>query len=336
MPHFYLGAYLWARYGFEADAIVHYGTHGSLEFTYGKSVCLSRDCWPDILIGDVPHIYPYVINNVGEAMVAKRRSNAVIVSHMTPPFTESSLYGELSTLHEKIHDWEAAEDEELGEATRETITELVRSLELAADLEIEPTQLESRFLNDDELDTLHNYIHELKDQSITDGLHVIGRSFSEEQVRDTVVQMLGAEANETTLAVIGLADDPDVREIQGELMSELVDRVLDGELTEESSFSADVLAELRDGELKEVGAEREEALARITGSAKELEPSTFWREEGVSRVQQQGHRLQQRKFLGVLDDIRSFADAPAPIAECRTRPVHSGTTGRVHPSIVRR
>ena len=94
-PHFYLGAYLWARYGFKADAIVHFGTHGSLEFTNGKSCCLSRDCWPDILIGDVPHIYPYVINNIGEAMLAKRRANAVIISHLTPAFCESTLYGEL-------------------------------------------------------------------------------------------------------------------------------------------------------------------------------------------------------------------------------------------------
>ena len=193
VPHFYLGAYLWARYGFQADAIVHYGTHGSLEFTYGKSVALSRNCWPDILIGDVPHIYPYVINNVGEAMIAKRRSNAVLVSHLTPPFTESSLYGELSTLHEKIHDWESFEDPLLREATRETITELVRTLQLAADLEIDPASLESRLMNDGELDSLHNYIHQLKDESITDGLHVIGRPFSEEQVHDTVTHMLGAE-----------------------------------------------------------------------------------------------------------------------------------------------
>lgn len=316
VPHFYLGAYLWARYGFEADAIVHYGTHGSLEFTYGKSLCLSRDCWPDILIGDVPHIYPYVINNVGEAMIAKRRSNAVIVSHMTPPFTASSLYGELSTLHEKIHDWEAAaEDEKLREATRETITELVRSLELAADLEIEPTDLESRLLGDDELDTLHNYIHELKDQSITDGLHVIGRSFSEEQVRDTVVQMLGVEAEETTMAVVGLADDPDVREMQADLMSELVDEVLDGDLTKERFFSEETLAELRDGELKEAGAEREEA--PVSRNARDVNPATFWKEEGVERVRQQGDRLQQRKFLGVLDDIQNFAAAlrESPSAE---------------------
>jgi cobaltochelatase CobN len=93
-PHFYLGAYLWARHGFQADAIVHFGTHGSLEFTFGKSAALSDDCWPDILIGDLPHIYPYIINNVGEALVAKRRSYGVIVSHLTPPFTDAGLYGD--------------------------------------------------------------------------------------------------------------------------------------------------------------------------------------------------------------------------------------------------
>jgi len=246
VPHFYLGAYLWARYGFKADAIVHFGTHGSLEFTYGKSCCLCRDCWPDILIGDVPHIYPYVINNVGEALVAKRRSNAVIVSHLTPPFFESSLYGELSVLHEKIHAWETAEDPQLKLETRKTITRMVQSLDMVADLEIAEDALGSRLLSDDELDRLHDYLHELKHQSITDGLHVIGRPFTDEQVRSTAALMLSEEDREAVLAAAGVLEAPEARESSRELVRELVDGVLRGEITPEQFFSETELAELRE------------------------------------------------------------------------------------------
>ena len=315
VPHFYLGAYLWARYGFQADAIVHYGTHGSLEFTYGKSVCLSRDCWPDILIGDVPHIYPYVINNVGEAMIARRRSNAVLVSHLTPPFTDSSLYGELSTLHDKIHDWEAAEDQQLREATRQTITELVRELELAADLDIDPAALQTRLMDDAELDSLQNYIHQLKDQSITDGLHMIGRSLTEEQVYDTVFHMLGAEASDTVMETFGILGDPDAREVQAELLRDLVGRVLDEKVGDEDFFAEEVLAELRapetpaehDPSPEPSGSQSQSDQQPIDVSA--IDVGTFWDKEGMSRVRGLTNSALQRRFLAVLDDIRGFAEA---------------------------
>lgn len=243
-PHFYLGAYLWARYGFKADAIVHFGTHGSLEFTYGKSCCLSRDCWPHILIGDVPHIYPYVINNVGEALVAKRRSNAVIVSHLTPPFCESGLYGDLVRLVDKIHAWEAAADPQLKQETCKTITSMVRSLDLAADLKIAKEALASRLMTDDEIKRLHNHLHELKDESITDGLHVIGRPFTDEQVRNTTALMLSDDERETVLAAIGARKGREADE-RG-VVRELVDGVLHGKITPEQFFSQAELAQLRE------------------------------------------------------------------------------------------
>ena len=169
---------------------MHFGTHGSLEFTNGKSCCLLCDCWPDILVGDVPHIYPYVINNIGEAMLAKRRAHAVIVSHLTPAFCESTLYGDLARLLDKIHAWEAAEDPQLKLETCKTITRMVQSLDMMADLKIAKDALASRTLTDDEIKRLHNHLHELKDQSITDGLHVIGRPLTDEQVRNTTALML--------------------------------------------------------------------------------------------------------------------------------------------------
>lgn len=237
-PHFYLGAYLWARYGFQADAIMHFGTHGSLEFTYGKSNCLSRDCWPHILIGDVPHVYPYVINNVGEALVAKRRSNAVIVSHLTPPFMEAGLYGELSLLHDKIHDWEQAEDPLLRKETLRSVTELSRELNLATDLGWDVEQVASRMLNEQELTEVHNYIHQLKDQSVTEGLHVIGRELGTEQIHQTVTAMLGEQGIDQLLASLGRAEDPERMEFQQEWATQFVKSVLAKELRVDDLFSA--------------------------------------------------------------------------------------------------
>jgi len=265
-PHFYLAAYLWARYGFKADAIVHFGTHGSLEFTYGKSCCLSRDCWPDMLIGDIPHVYPYVINNVGEALVAKRRSNAVIVSHLTPPFCESDLYGDLARLMDKIHGYEAATDPELKRELGKTITDMVRSLDLATDLQIAKDALSSRLLTDEEVKRLHEHLHTLEDESITDGLHVIGRPWTEDQIRDTVALMLSKDDRETILASIGIRESHDIRE--RDVVGELVDGVLSGKITAEQLFSQTELAQLR--ELQAAEKPSKELMGKAASSRRKM------------------------------------------------------------------
>lgn len=315
-PHFYLGAYLWARFGFQADAIVHFGTHGSLEFTYGKSVCLSRDCWPDILIGDLPHVYPYVINNVGEAMIAKRRANAVLVSHLTPPFSEAGLYGELSVLHDKIHDWQRGEDAQLREETRRTITDAVGQLKLAEDLALDAGELDTRLLDDAEIDRLHNYIHRLKDESITDGLHELGRPFEEHQVRSTVTQMLGNAAVTAVLAALGLSQHPDASEVSSDLVRGLVETLESGQLAEPDFFSPEVLSELRadstahstetgDADAKQSAAEPPLLELR----SRSFDGVAFWRSAGAAQVRQLSNRRLQRAFLNVLDSIHEFADA---------------------------
>ncbi len=232
-PHFYLGAYLWAQRGFGADAIVHFGTHGSLEFTFGKSAALSGDCWPDVLIGDLPHVYPYIINNVGEALVAKRRSYGVIVSHLTPPFTDAGLYGELERLHELIHEYEYIEDLPIQHELRRTITDMVRDLDLAADLRLDADTLATTLLDDAQILYLHDYLHELKDRHIPDGLHVIGRDYREEQIRDTAAAMLGSRGWETVEALLAAdaAGAVDVAEERSMLMRGLLDALREGRLT---------------------------------------------------------------------------------------------------------
>ena len=94
-PHSYIAPYLWVQYGFKADALIHFGTHGSLEFTPRKQVALSSKDWPDRLVGALPHFYIYTIGNVGEAMIAKRRTYAQTQSYLTPPFKESEIVTDL-------------------------------------------------------------------------------------------------------------------------------------------------------------------------------------------------------------------------------------------------
>ncbi len=162
-----------------------------------------------------------MINNVGEALVAKRRSDAVIVSHLTPPFMEAGLYGDLSLLHDKIHDWEQLEDPLLREETLRSATKLVRDLKLAVDLDLNESEIADRLLTEEELTAVHNYIHQLKDQSVTDGLHVIGRELDDLQVHQTVTAMVGDQGIDQIVKAVQLNSGDDEMEYRQELTGRL-------------------------------------------------------------------------------------------------------------------
>ena len=102
-PHSYLAPYLYMQKGFKADAVIHFGTHGNLEYTPGKNVAQSQADWSDVLIGNLPHFYFYTTGNVGEGIIAKRRTHAVLVTHLTPPYVESGMRQRYSALLEDIH-----------------------------------------------------------------------------------------------------------------------------------------------------------------------------------------------------------------------------------------
>lgn len=104
-PHNYVAAYLWARNGFDADAMIHFGAHGSLEFTPRKQTALGSEDWPDRLVGTLPHFYVYSTSNVGEAMIAKRRSYAGIINYLTPPFMESEVRGIYKNLSDAVNSY---------------------------------------------------------------------------------------------------------------------------------------------------------------------------------------------------------------------------------------
>ncbi|MDR2763093.1 MAG: cobaltochelatase subunit CobN, partial [Planctomycetaceae bacterium] len=200
-PHSYLGAYLWIRNGFHADAMVHFGTHGSMEFTKGKSVALSDSCYPTILTGDMPHIYPYIINNIGEALIAKRRASAVTISHLTPPFTKAEIYGDIGKISDKIHDFKTVEGDSLKTELIISLTEIVRKNDMFKEIGFKENPPENYLLNQNDIEKLDEYIDHLADINIQDGLHVIGRSWNDEQIADTVVAMLGEPAIEKIIKI---------------------------------------------------------------------------------------------------------------------------------------
>lgn len=185
-PHPYIASYLWARNAFKADAIVHFGTHGSLEFTPGKQMAQSDYDWTDALIGVTPHFYIYTISNVGEAIIAKRRGYATTLSHLTPAFVESGVYNELKELHDKFQSYQNAS----GELRREyaaSVIALVNKLGINKDLGITLTQPED--LDDDRIARIENYLEEIAAEKVTAGLYTLGNSYSPEHTISTVKLM---------------------------------------------------------------------------------------------------------------------------------------------------
>ncbi|HIH95437.1 TPA: cobaltochelatase subunit CobN [Methanosarcina acetivorans] len=194
--HQYLAAYFWVNKVFDADAFIHFGTHSTQEWLPGKQVGLSRYDYPCIMVDDTPVIYPYIMDDVGEGTQAKRRGNAVIIDHLTPPIVTSGLYDELSTLHEKIHSYMEADNQSLKVMYRNTTIELYGSLGLEDDLNITCSQMENMTETEFEnfVDTdVHNYLHELKSTLIPYGLHVFGEAPENEELVSMIKSLLGSE-----------------------------------------------------------------------------------------------------------------------------------------------
>ncbi|HEX6623822.1 MAG TPA: cobaltochelatase subunit CobN, partial [Pyrinomonadaceae bacterium] len=133
--HGFAALYTYLEKIFAADAVVHVGTHGALEFMPGKQVGLSGACWPDRLIGELPHVYVYSVNNPSEGTIAKRRSYAELVSYFTPPVEDAGLYSELAALKEQLNAYRHATDERERERLFDEIEEKAASLHFLSDEE---------------------------------------------------------------------------------------------------------------------------------------------------------------------------------------------------------
>jgi cobaltochelatase CobN len=185
-PHHYLAFYLWLRREFVADAIVHLGKHGNLEWLPGKSTGLSSACFPDAILGPIPHLYPFIVNDPGEGIQAKRRSAAVIVDHLTPPMTRAELHDDLARLETLVDEYALAADLDPRRAAviAEDILSLARVQRLDADVNVTrdtPTH--------EALRALDAHLCDLKEMQIRDGLHVFGCSPLGVQRDDLVVSI---------------------------------------------------------------------------------------------------------------------------------------------------
>ena len=183
-PHGYLAFYLWLRHRFGAHAVVHLGKHGNLEWLPGKATALSATCLPEAILGPLPHLYPFIVNDPGEGTQAKRRTSAVIVDHLTPPMTRAESWGELAALEALVDEYHeaAALDPRRLQHLRERILERSQSLGLARDLGIDPD-------DPDHLARIDNHLCEIKELQIRDGLHVFGRAPDGDPLIDLLVAL---------------------------------------------------------------------------------------------------------------------------------------------------
>ncbi len=196
--HQYIAFYLWLKKEFEANAIISMGRHGTQEWLPGKGVGLSRDdCWPAILIQDIPVVYPYIVDGIGEGIMAKRRGNAVMIDHLTPPIAESGLYGNLSYLEQLIKLYDQAENGTLKNEYKKEIIEISKKLEIDQDLGIDlNATLSNETAFEEFLGELHDYLLDLKSEYMPYGLHIMGRPLSNESLIVMTKSMLGYEFKE--------------------------------------------------------------------------------------------------------------------------------------------
>lgn len=189
--HAFAAAYRYLKDIYQADAVLHFGTHGALEFMPGKQVGMSEACWPDRLIGDMPNFYFYAANNPSEATIAKRRSAATMISYLTPSVTQAGLYKGLAELKASLDRLRKLEPE--NEAEYRDVLDLVKVQAEQLDL---MDAIET--LSDERLvDAIRTSILEMEYELIPDGLHVAGQPMNEEQRAEMLTLIAEADDGET-------------------------------------------------------------------------------------------------------------------------------------------
>ncbi|WP_405123495.1 cobaltochelatase subunit CobN [Pseudomonas sp. M20] len=190
-PHAYLAFYFWLRNTYGAHGVIHVGKHGNLEWLPGKGVGLSENCWPDALLGPLPNIYPFIVNDPGEGAQAKRRTQAVIIDHLMPPLTRAETYGPLRNLELLADEYYEAQllDPRRARELQRDILQLVRETQIDREL-----QLDAGLDSDADaaiwLPRLDTYLCDLKESQIRDGLHVFGESPTGRLRIDTLLALL--------------------------------------------------------------------------------------------------------------------------------------------------
>lgn len=170
-PHGYFAFYAYLREVYGAHAVVHMGKHGNLEWLPGKALALCETCYPEAILGPLPHIYPFIVNDPGEGTQAKRRASAVIIDHLTPPLTRAESYGPLKDLEALVDEYydAAGNDPRRLKLLKKNILDLVRDIGLDHDVGIAKQDRD-----DEALEKLDAYLCDLKEMQIRDGLHIFG------------------------------------------------------------------------------------------------------------------------------------------------------------------
>ena len=227
--HQYVATYAWLRHGFDADAVVHLGTHGTLEWLDGKDIGQAEEDASDALIGDLPDLYVYNVDVVGEGLVARRRGMATLVDHMVPPFTAGGLLPELAALSESVNDYHnnLHKNEELAEAFADQIRVQATALGLVKDLELDlGTDGE---IDHDAMHDLEGYLLELRGQHIPYGLHAFGRTPTAEMRASTVEAIVSVDRDLLPNDASVLAEDMERRIVEsGPRELDSLVRALDG------------------------------------------------------------------------------------------------------------
>lgn len=237
VPHHYIAYYRWIQDVFGADMVIHMGTHGTLEWLPGRGSGLSDKCEPDLVLNSLPHMYPYVIDDPGEGIQAKRRSEAVLIGHLNPTMARADSYDDLAPVEVLLQEYlkfRNTASQERKDTLAQQIYEAAKSLSLFDDLNIDEDPGPNGFA--EHIPRLHDYLAELKDALIRNGLHVIGRVprerhldeviYSLTRLRNGDVPSLRTALAETLgLNIDAAMDGPSQLADSGELNSEIIDRV---------------------------------------------------------------------------------------------------------------
>ncbi len=196
--HGFAAYYTYLEKIWKADAVLHFGTHGSLEFMPGKQIGMSDECFPDSLIGTIPNLYYYAANNPSEATIAKRRSYAETISYLTPPAENAGLYKGLKELSELIASYQTLKDTGRGESITNTIMDKCRMVNLDKDIDL--PEKDAKDMTPEERDTIVGKVYiklmEIESRLLPCGLHVIGKPPSAEEAIATLVNIAGLDREE--------------------------------------------------------------------------------------------------------------------------------------------
>lgn len=329
--HDYLAFYHWLRQVWDVQAIVHVGKHGNLEWLPGKGVALSPACYPEVALGALPHLYPFIVNDPGEGAQAKRRAQAVIIDHLTPPLTRAELYGSLHQLEGLVDEYYEAQslDPTRLPLIRDRILALMQQEHLMTDLAFQSTssdlaEASSNF--EASLSSLDGYLCELKEAQIRDGLHIFGQCPPNPQLRDLIVAIArqpGKNRLGLTRALAqdgGLAIDPLLDELGQPLADLEVHQLIDWKSRLSSPLTAPNLEDFK-------GTGSHPELPEWEGRRKEV-PSYRTVGDGVELLEQAAAQLVEQ-----LLSPASLLPCSLPPAFPRTRQELTWIADRLLPAL---